>query len=158
MQRAERVAATKNLDPPGTSPPPPEFTVLAALPDDHLLLVAEDSCICFNPANNPSIEPTEFLSVIRANELAQAKIDAARAAVSAMPGPPAPAQVEPQPPNEELGCCGQASPPRVAPSHLSEELAGCGHASPPRAGPCRHRNVGLKPCRSSLRIKNLTFK
>lgn len=102
MQRAERVAATKNLDPPSTPLPPHEFIVLATLPDDHLLLIVEYSCIRFNPANAPSIDPPHFLSVIRANELAQAKIAAARADVSVTPAS--------QPYTTDIAGCGQAIP------------------------------------------------
>ena len=128
------MAAAKNLDPPGTSIPP-VFTVLDKLADDHLLRVAHDSCIRFNPINTASISPSEFLSVIRASEVAHATLAAAKAAVAIPP---------PESPGLALGV--------VAPTQLVPD--GCGRPATVRRKN-RRAASGLVPCRSSLCIKNL---
>lgn len=51
--------------------PPPEFLALFALSDHHLLVVAYDSCIHFDSTFG---EPSSLLLVIRANEIALAKL------------------------------------------------------------------------------------
>lgn len=76
ISRAERILARKNLETPGTVHNP-TFAVLVDVPDAHLLQVAADSCIVFD--HNFS-DPSTALSVIRTNELAQAKLAQARVA------------------------------------------------------------------------------
>ena len=49
----------------------PIFAILQDLPDSHLLSVALDSFISFSSAAGP---PAEIISIIRANELAQAAL------------------------------------------------------------------------------------
>ena len=85
LDRAVRLTADKNAASPKPSPAPkktpkgtssdPIFAILQDLPDAHLLQVAADSCVVF-PASQGS--PAEALSLIRANELAQAALAASR--------------------------------------------------------------------------------
>lgn len=58
----------------------PCFLVLPDLSDDRLLAVASDSCILFDIVFG---DPTVLLSVIRSNELADAKLAMARVVAEA---------------------------------------------------------------------------
>ena len=83
--RAARLTAGKFASPSKATPqskkqqkgthPDPIFSILQDLPDAHLLSVASDSCVVF-----PSVagEASEVLSIIRANELAQAALASTR--------------------------------------------------------------------------------
>ena len=133
--RAERRAAARDLPASGTpaqSPPPPSpiCLVLPALSDDHLLHILSDVGVSVDPGFG---SPSRFLSVIRANEVAQAAIAKAKevaafAGVVAAQGP--------------VGGRGKAE--------------GCGQSPLPptqaKRGPAKHSKSCLAPCRSSLLI------
>ena len=77
---AEKFASTTKATPHAKklqkgNPPDPIFSILQDLPDAHLLSVTSDSCVVF-----PSVagEASEVLSIIRANELAQAALASTR--------------------------------------------------------------------------------
>lgn len=133
QERAERRAAEKDLCPPGTSNSlSPIRLVLPSLPDSHLLNVLSDIGVSVD-CNIGS--PTSLISLIRLNEEAQAAI--ARAKETA---------------------AGQASVSVVA--DVVSAGRGCGPTSPAKAkkGRPTRAKACVAPSRSSLRIKNLSFK
>lgn len=70
LQKAVRVTAEKN-DLGKSVPPSSDFLVLDAMPDDLLLQVASDVGLALDSHYG---SPSELLSLIRAKELAQAKL------------------------------------------------------------------------------------
>ena len=70
MLKASRRAASK--DPGNSSSLPAGFVVLDSIPDSHLLSVAKDICVDFSLASGSS--PSSLLSLVRAKEIAQAKL------------------------------------------------------------------------------------
>ena len=139
--RAERRAAARDLPASGTSthlfpPSSPIRLVLPALSDDHLLHILSDVGVAVDPGLG---SPSRFLSVIRANEVAQAAIAKAKEAAASV------GIVATQGPVGDHG-----------------EADGCGQSPPPptqaKRGPAKHSKSCLAPCRSSLRIKNLSYK
>ena len=132
---------TRDLPPAGSSvqpplPASPVRLVLPALSDDHLLHIMSDIGVAAIPGMG---SPSHLLSVIRANEAAQAAI--ANAMDTAKGAGPAGVQGQPGVADANTGC-GQASAPPV--------LAKAGRSKRPKAH--------VAPCRSSLRIKNLSFR
>ena len=85
LNRAVRLTADKNSSATKTTPPTkkqhkgtqldPIFGILQNIPDAHLLSVASDSCVVFPAAPSAA---SETLSLIRANELAQAALASTR--------------------------------------------------------------------------------
>ena len=75
LDRAVRLAADKNDSTSKTGSSgknlDPIFAILQDLPDSHLLSVASDSCVIFPSVAGP---PSQSLSLIRSNELAQAAL------------------------------------------------------------------------------------
>ena len=116
--------------------PSPVRLVLPALSDDHLLHIMSDIGVAAIPGMS---SPSHLLSVIRANEAAQAAIAKALEAASGA-GP--------------AGVQGQ--------SGVVGATNGCGQSSAPPArvkiDHSKRSKPYVAPCRSSLRIKNLSFK
>ena len=109
--RAERRAAARDLPPSGSSAQPslpasPVRLVLPALSDDHLLHIMSDIGVAAIPGMG---SPSHLLSVIRANEAAQAAI--AKAVEAAKGAGPAGAQGQAGG-LEATNGCGQSSAPR----------------------------------------------
>lgn len=96
IKRAEHRAAACDPGPLGNyrPPPTPMFLVLPDLPDEHLVNVALDSGINFD---RTSSSPTALISIISANELAQANLAKVKAVLAASaacaPADPMPATV-----------------------------------------------------------------
>ena len=137
LERAEKRVAAKDLPPPGTSPSSfaavsPVRVVLSSMSDDHLLNIMSDvGVVVDSSVGSPSL----LLAIIRANELAQAAIAKAKEVVAS--------QVA------DAGCA-------------AGEASGAGSGQPPSCPAKRGANKRSKscmaPCRSSLRIKNLSYK
>jgi hypothetical protein len=68
---AKAVRLQKSKDNPGNPLPSADFVLLSSLPDDHLLSVASDSGLALVSGVGSS---AEFLSLVRAKELAQAAL------------------------------------------------------------------------------------
>jgi hypothetical protein len=68
---AKAVQLQKTKDNPGNPLPSADFVLLSSLPDDHLLLVASDSGLALVSGAGSA---AEFLSLVRAKELAQAAL------------------------------------------------------------------------------------
>jgi hypothetical protein len=68
---AKAVQLQKTKDNPGNPLPLADFVLLSSLPDDHLLLVASDSGLVLVSGAGSA---AEFLSLVRAKELAQAAL------------------------------------------------------------------------------------
>jgi hypothetical protein len=68
---AKVVRLHKAKDNPGNPLPSPDFVLLSSLPDDHLLSVASDLGLALVSGAGSSVE---FLSLVRAKELAQAAL------------------------------------------------------------------------------------
>ena len=135
LERAEKQAAARDLPPPGTSPVPsnvvsPVRLVLPSLSDDHLLNIMSDVGVVVDTSVG---SPSSLLAIIRANEMAQAAIAKAKEAVASQVGTSSSCQ------GEEAGC-GQPQ------SNLS------------RRGTNKRVKSCAAPSRSSLRIKNLSYK
>jgi hypothetical protein len=77
MEKAQQLAADKNLETAGTNNKKADkgtdFAILDILPDSHLSSVVKDSCIVFSPSLGC---PGEALSIIRAKEQVQAALAA----------------------------------------------------------------------------------
>ncbi|KAK1695863.1 hypothetical protein QYE76_012560 [Lolium multiflorum] len=69
LERAQRLAAERNLETPSTSGKSDDFSVLDVLPDMHISSVIKDSCVVFTPGAG---SPREALSLLRAEEEARA--------------------------------------------------------------------------------------
>ena len=137
LERAEKRAAAKDLPPPGTSPVPsvvasPVQLVLPSLSNDHLLNIMSDVGVVVDSSVG---SPSSLLAIIRANEMAQAAIAKAKEAVASQVGASSSGPVV------DAGA-GSGQPQ----SNLSKR------GTNKRAKPC------VAPCRSSLRIKNLSYK
>lgn len=146
LVRAERRAAEKDHGVSGTSPVhPPKFPVLPDHSDSHFLNVASSSGIVFDFVNST---PSNLLTVIRANEVAQASFAKARVAVVAVVPPIVPSVSSTPIPGSSLGddCAGP------------EALDGGGQPVPHTGPRSKKSRSCLAPSRSSLRIKNLSFK
>ena len=140
VDRAARRAAARDLPPSGldspSSPSPPlaQSPVRLVLPshsDEHLLSILADVGICLDASVG---SPSSLLQLIRANERAQADIAKAKEAGTGMDAP--------------LVVAG-GEPGEVARGQLSPvQKRGAGK----RAKTCK------APCRSSLRIKNLSLR
>lgn len=133
LDRAERRAAAKNLCPPGASTfASPVRLVLPSISDSHLVHVLSDVGVSLD-GNVGST--SSLLSLIRANEVAQAAIAKAK----------------------ELAA-GKLS----ASAGIADVAEGVGSGPLSSATEKRARVKRVKscvaPCRSSLRIKNLSFK
>ena len=92
--RAERRAAARDLPPSGMTPhlsPPssPICLVLPSLLDDHLLHILSDVGVSVDP---DYVSPSRILSVIRANEVAQAAIARAKEVAASASANVAPGQ------------------------------------------------------------------
>jgi hypothetical protein len=68
---AKAVRLQKSKDNPGNPLPSADFVLLSSLPDDHLLSVASDSGLALVSGVGSD---AEFLSLVRAKELAQAAL------------------------------------------------------------------------------------
>ena len=137
LERAEKRVAAKDLPPPGTSPSPsvavsPVRVVLPSMSDDHLLNIMSDVGLVVDTSVG---SPSSLLAIIRANELAQAAIAKAKEAVASRVA--------------DVGCgVGEAS--------------GAGSGQPSsclaKRGTNKRSKTCVAPSRSSLRIKNLSYK
>lgn len=126
-----------------------KFLVLPDYPDSHFLEVALDSGVLLGSS---SADPSSVLSIIRANELAQASL--AKACILATPSPLTDAIVNVVPPSPS-----SIPVPKVGVAlGSSTSLDDCDH--PIATGKTRRKKNGslLAPPRSSLRIKILSFK
>lgn len=133
LDRATRRATAKDVVPTGIPAASPKCVLLSEFLDSHFLSVASDSGLAFDSSLGSL---SGLLSVIRANELAQAA----------------------------LAKAGEAAEAPTVPAAQVSAVDGSGHpnvvtASALPARVKRRRPMGLvAPTRSSLRIKNLSFK
>ena len=143
VDKAVRRAAARDLPASGIPPAPsplvhntssPTRLVLPSYSDEHLTKVLADSGISLDHNFG---SPSSLIALIRANEVAQAALAKAKEAATA---PPAPSVVAVGVP-EEGGSASGAVPQSVVMKGGSKRAKAC-----------------LAPCRSSLRIKNLSFK
>ena len=141
MDRAARRAAARDLPPSGSgllpspSPPPlapsPVRLVLPSQSDEQLITILDDVGICLDASLG---SPSSLLQLIRANERAQADIAKAKEAGAGVSAPLVVAGGAPE----------EADRGQVPPV----QKRGAGK----RAKTCK------APCRSSLRIKNLSLR
>ena len=141
VDRAARRAAARDLPPSGSSPAPspslptvpsPVCLVLPSQSDDHLLKILDDVGICLDSSLR---SPSSILGIIRANEIAQADIAKAK---EAGVGSGAPLVVA----GGDEGGDDRCQAPPVSSTRVARK----------RAKSC------MAPSRSSLRIKNLSFR
>ena len=153
LDRAVRLTAEKNAtacNAPSTSKRQPKgktldpiFAILQDLPDSHLLSVAADSCVSFPPS---SVPPAEALSLIRANELAQAELAAARAksdsekAMALAAGPPGGNPIAPMD-----GLCTQPGAEIGVSAPPEESSDARAHSPSPRKANPRRRSKSAVP-------------
>jgi hypothetical protein len=71
LEKAQRLAAEKNLETIKDKAKGTDFSILDVLPDSHLSSVVRDSCLLFHPKTGV---PGEALSLIRAKEAVQAAL------------------------------------------------------------------------------------
>jgi hypothetical protein len=71
LEKAQRLAAEKNLETVKDKAKGTDFSILDVLPDSHLSSVVRDSCLIFHPKTGV---PGEALSLIRAKEAVQAAL------------------------------------------------------------------------------------
>lgn len=149
MVRVELRAAEKNLGPSGTTlPSSPKFLVLHDHSDSHFLEVASDSGIVFDSSAG---NPTTVLSIIRANEVAQASLAKAREIAmssSLSQNAPVPNPSSSSDPPQPLGAVNAGF----------SSLVSSGHPGSIARMRKKKTNCLLARSRSSLRIKNLSFK
>ena len=139
LERAEKWAAAKALPTPGIHPThavdsSPVRLALPTLSDNHLFKIMSDVGVVVD-SNVGS--PTSLLAIIRANEAAQAAIAKAKEAVASE----ATVSIGPLGPEAGLGVgSGQPQP------------------GPSRRGTSKRVKTCATPSRSSLRIKNFSYK
>ena len=141
VDRAARRAAARDLPPSGSgslpspSPPLAQSPVRLVLPsqsDEHLITILDDVGICLDASLG---SPSSLLQLIRANERAQADIAKAKEARVGSAAPPVVA-------GGDEGGDDRCQAPPVSSTRVARK----------RAKSC------MAPSRSSLRIKNLSFR
>lgn len=116
-------------------PPPLVSLVRLVLPshsNDHLMHVLSDVGISFDPSLSSS---SALLDIVRANEVAQVAISKAK----------------------EMAAQG-GNPPVVAGGTASDTGRGQVTSTAAKQGKAKRANSCIAPCRSSLRIKNLSVR
>ena len=139
LERAEKRAAAKDVPTPGIHPTrsvcsSPVRLVLPTLSDNHLFKIMSDVGVVVD-SNVGS--PSSLLAITRANEAAQAAIAKAKEAVASD------ASVSMDPLGPEAGLGVSSGQPQPGPS---------------RRGTSKRAKTCVAPSRSSLHIKNLSYK